>query len=133
MVKLRLARKGRKKAPAYDIVAIDSRARRDGAYIERIGYMDPMTSPSTVSIDTQRAIYWMNVGAQPTDVVRALMSTEGVLLARHMQFKGASEEEIASAVETHKATAKARFARRKEARKVKRNTPKPAEGGAEAA
>ena len=128
MVKLRLARKGRKKAPAYDIVAIDSRDRRDGAYIERIGYMDPMTSPSTVKIDTERAIYWMNVGAQPTDVVRALLSTEGVLLARHMQFKEKSAEEIAEAVEKHKVVGQQRFARRKEARKVKRDTPKPAEG-----
>ena len=133
MVKLRLRRKGRKKAPFYDIVAIDGRARRDGAYLERIGYVNPMTSPSQVTVSADRAIYWLNVGAQPTDVVRAYLSNEGVLLQRHMQFKGASEEEIAAAVEKHKSAARARFERNKQKRAARRNAPKTEEGGEETA
>ena len=73
MVKLRLRRKGRKKAPTYDIVAVDSRSRRDGDYLERVGYYDPMKQPSTVSFQHDRAIYWLNNGAQATDIVRSLM------------------------------------------------------------
>ena len=61
MVKLRLRRRGRKKHPFYDIVAIDGRARRDGASIERVGYFDPMTTPKHIVLDADRAIYWLNV------------------------------------------------------------------------
>jgi small subunit ribosomal protein S16 len=61
MVKLRLRRRGRKKAPFYDIIAIDGRARRDGASIERVGYIDPMTSPKTVMLNVDRASYWLSV------------------------------------------------------------------------
>ena len=113
MVKLRLRRKGRKKSPSYDIVAVDSREKRDSAYIERLGYYNPMTAPSTISINAERAIYWLNVGAQPTDVVRAFLSYEGVMLHRHMQFKGKTAEEIAEAVTAHKETAARRYTRTK--------------------
>jgi small subunit ribosomal protein S16 len=113
MVKLRLRRKGRKKSPTYDIVVVDSRERRDSAFIERLGYYNPMTAPSTISINPDRAIYWLNVGAQPTDVVRAFLSYEGVLLQRHMQFKGKSAEEIAEAVTKHKETVARRYTRTK--------------------
>ena len=111
MVKLRLRRKGRAKAPFYDIVAMDARTRRDGAFIYRIGYFNPMERPSVISINTDRAIYWLNNGAQPTDVVRSLMSVEGVLLTRALQFKGKSAEEIADAVAAHKITAQRRYER----------------------
>jgi small subunit ribosomal protein S16 len=117
MVKLRLRRKGRIHHPFYDIVALDSRSRRDGAFIERIGYYDPNTKPSTISIDAQRAIYWLNVGAQPTDMVRELMSYDGVLLRRQMTFKGKSEEEISQAINDHKKVAQERYFRRAELRK----------------
>ena len=98
MVKLRLRRKGRKKAAFYDIVAVDGRTRRDGAFIERIGYFNPLTSPSTINIDHSRALYWLNNGAQPTDVVNALLSYDGVLLRRHLGFKNASPEVIEESV-----------------------------------
>lgn len=111
MVKLRLRRKGRAKAPFYDIVAMDARTRRDGAFLDRIGYFNPMERPSVISINTDRAIYWLNNGAQPTDVVRSLMSVEGVLLTRALQFKGKSAEEIADAVAAHKITAQRRYER----------------------
>ncbi len=116
MVKLRLRRRGRKKAPFYDIVAIDGRARRDGASIERVGYIDPMTTPKNVVLDVSRALYWLSVGAQPTDIVQQILSREGVLLHRHLTFKGKSEEEINAAVAEHKATAFARYERLKKRR-----------------
>ena len=116
MVKLRLRRRGRKKAPFYDIVAIDGRARRDGASIERVGYIDPMTTPKNVVLDVSRALYWLSVGAQPTDIVHQILSREGVLLRRHLTFKGKTEAEIDAAVAQHKATALARYERLKKRR-----------------
>lgn len=116
MVKLRLRRRGRKKHPFYDIVAIDGRDRRDGASIERIGYIDPMTNPKSVVLETERALYWLSVGAQPTDVVRQILSREGVLLRRHLGFKGATPEEIDAAVAKHKDVASSRYTRLKQRR-----------------
>ncbi|MBN9398886.1 MAG: 30S ribosomal protein S16 ['Candidatus Kapabacteria' thiocyanatum] len=116
MVKLRLRRRGRKKHPFYDIVAIDGRARRDGASIERVGYIDPMTSPKTVVLSSERALYWLGVGAQPTDVVRQILSREGVLLRRHLALKGHSEAEIEAAVAQHRDKASARHTRLKQRR-----------------
>jgi small subunit ribosomal protein S16 len=119
MVRLRLRRKGRTHHPVYDIVAVDGRKKRDGAFLERLGYYDPHYQPSTIKIDAERAIYWLNNGAQPSDLVRELMSYEGVLLRRALQFKGKSEEEIDAEVEKHKEVAKERYFRRKELRKQK--------------
>ena len=82
--KIRLARHGRKGKPFYHVVVADSRAPRDGRYIERIGSYNPMTDPSTIDINMDRALYWLGVGAQPTDTVRNLLSREGVLLKRHL-------------------------------------------------
>ena len=113
MVKLRLRRKGRTHYPIYDIVAVDGRSRRDGAFLERLGYYDPHQKPSTIKVDHERALYWLSVGAQPTDTVRLLLSYDGVLLRRAMGFKGKSAEEIESMVEKHKETVKARWARKK--------------------
>lgn len=123
MVKLRLRRRGRKKHPFYDIVAIDGRDRRDGASIERIGYIDPMTTPKSVILETERALYWLSVGAQPTDVVRQILSREGVLLRRHLGFKGATPEEIDAAVAKHKDVASSRYTRLKQ-RRADRNKAK---------
>ena len=120
MVKLRLRRKGRKKAPTYDIVAVDSRSRRDGDYLERIGYYDPMKQPSTVSFQHDRAIYWLNTGAQATDIVRSLLSADGVLLRRQMEFKGKTAEEIETAVAKHKDLAIARYLKHQAARKARK-------------
>jgi small subunit ribosomal protein S16 len=119
MVRLRLRRKGRIHHPVYDIVAVDGRKKRDGAFLERLGYYDPHHQPSSIKIDADRAIYWLNNGAQPSDLVRELMSYEGVLLRRALQFKGKSEEEIVAEVEKHKEVAKERYFRRKELRKQK--------------
>ncbi|MDE7467109.1 MAG: 30S ribosomal protein S16, partial [Muribaculaceae bacterium] len=73
----------------------DSRAPRDGKYIERIGSYNPNTNPATITLNFERALYWVNVGAQPTDTVRTILSNEGVLLMKHLQGgvkKGAFDE-----------------------------------------
>ena len=130
MVKLRLRRKGAKHHPVYDIVAMDGRAKRDGAFLERLGYYDPNTNPSTFKINHDRAIYWLGVGAQPTLVVHNLMSYDGVLLRRQLQFKGKPTEEIETLVEKHKQVALARYARRKDLRKKRIIAKKKAEAAA---
>jgi small subunit ribosomal protein S16 len=132
MVKLRLRRRGRKKAPFYDIVAIDGRARRDGASIERVGFIDPMTTPKSVTLNVDRALYWLGVGAQPTEVVRQILSREGVLLRRHLALKGHSEAEIEAAILTHRERSAAAWKRRQELR-AKRAAAKIAAANAPAA
>ncbi|MEO0006728.1 MAG: ribosomal protein s16p [Bacteroidota bacterium] len=99
-VKLRLQRKGRSKAPFYHIVAADSRSPRDGRFIEKIGTYNPLTVPATIELKNDRAMYWVNVGAQPTDTVRAILRFKGVLYAKHLQEgvnKGAITQEQADA------------------------------------
>lgn len=96
--KIRLQRHGRKGYAFYPIVIADSRAPRDGRFIERIGSYNPNTNPATVTLNFERALYWLNVGAQPTDTVRTILSHEGVLLMKHLQGgvkKGAFSEEEA--------------------------------------
>ena len=93
--KIRLQRHGRKNYAFYPIVIADSRAPRDGRFIERIGSYNPNTNPATISLNFERALYWVNVGAQPTDTVRSILSNEGVLLMKHLQGgvkKGAFDE-----------------------------------------
>ncbi|MBI1305896.1 MAG: 30S ribosomal protein S16 [Bacteroidetes bacterium] len=95
-VKLRLLRKGRKSQPFYYIVAADSRAPRDGRFIERVGSYNPNTNPATIELDVDRSVQWMQNGAQPTDTVRAILSYKGVLYKHHLvkgALKGAFPEE----------------------------------------
>jgi len=82
--KLRLQRRGRKNYAFYQIIVADSRAPRDGKYIERIGSYNPNTNPATITLDFDRALYWLQVGAQPTDTVRNILSDEGVLMKKHL-------------------------------------------------
>jgi small subunit ribosomal protein S16 len=93
-VKIRLRRLGKKKQPIYKIVAADSRSPRDGKFIEAIGLYNPLTHPSILEINEDRALYWLNNGAQPTNTVRNLLSQKGILLEKHLRKKGASEEKI---------------------------------------
>jgi small subunit ribosomal protein S16 len=83
-VKIRLSRQGRKRIPYYHIVAADSRAPRDGRYIERLGKYYPKTNPATVELDFDRALYWLQTGAQPTDTCRSILSEKGVLMKKHL-------------------------------------------------
>ena len=80
MVKIRLKRMGMKKKPFYRIVVTDSRSPRDGAFIEEIGHYNPLMDPAEIKIDGERAKYWLGVGAQPSDTVRALLKKGGALL-----------------------------------------------------
>ncbi len=111
MVKLRLRRRGRRNYAFYDIVAADSRAPRDGRFIERIGYYDPNTSPSTIVINPERALYWLEVGARPTHIVRLLLSYEGILLRRRLLKAGLPAEEIERRVAEHKERVRQRYLR----------------------
>ncbi|HOZ01707.1 MAG TPA: 30S ribosomal protein S16 [Candidatus Syntrophosphaera sp.] len=85
MVKLRLRRMGAINQPFYRIVAMDSRQSRDGKYIECIGWYDPKPTPSKINIEKDRALYWLGVGAQPSDTVRSLLRKAGILQIRHEQ------------------------------------------------
>ncbi len=82
--KIRLQRHGRKGYAYYPIVVADSRAPRDGRFIERIGSYNPNTNPATISLDFDRALYWVETGAEPTDTVRSILSKEGVMLMKHL-------------------------------------------------
>jgi small subunit ribosomal protein S16 len=82
--KIRLQRHGRKGYAFYHIVIADSRAPRDGKFIERIGSYNPNTNPATVNLKFERALYWLQVGAQPTDTTRNILSGEGVLMKKHL-------------------------------------------------
>ena len=79
MVKIRLRRMGAKKNPYYRIVVADSHFPRDGRFIEEIGTYDPLTNPTTIKVDGERAKYWIGTGAQPTETVRALLKKAEVL------------------------------------------------------
>jgi small subunit ribosomal protein S16 len=79
MVKIRLMRVGMKGAPSYRVVVADARSPRDGRIIENIGWYNPLTEPSTITIDTERAQHWLSVGAQPTDSVRSLLQRAGII------------------------------------------------------
>ncbi|WP_291782589.1 30S ribosomal protein S16 [Cecembia sp.] len=97
-VKIRLARRGRKKMAIYDVVVADARAPRDGRFIEKLGSYNPNTDPASININNERALKWLLNGAQPTDTVKAMLSYRGVLLKKHLQIgvlKGAITQEQA--------------------------------------
>ena len=79
MLKSRLRRMGAKKAPFYRIVVADSRAPRDGAFVEEIGYYNPLTDPAEIKVDNEKAQQWIKNGAQPTETVRGLFKKNGVI------------------------------------------------------
>lgn len=79
MVKIRLRRMGAKKAPFYRIVVADSRAPRDGAFIEEIGYYNPLADPAEIRVDAEKAQAWISKGAQPTETVRGLLKKSGAI------------------------------------------------------
>jgi len=94
-VKIRLARHGRKRHAYYHIVVANSRAPRDGRYIERIGSYNPNTNPATIELDFDKALDWLQKGAQPTDTARAILSYRGVMMKKHLLEgvkKGAFDE-----------------------------------------
>lgn len=99
-VKIRLARHGKKGYAFYHIVVADSRAPRDGKFIEKIGVYNPNTNPATINLDFEQALSWLQKGAQPTDTCRSILSKEGVMYKKHLLGgvkKGAFTEEAAEA------------------------------------
>jgi small subunit ribosomal protein S16 len=98
MVKIRLARRGRKKMAMFDIVVATSTAPRDGRFIEKIGTYNPNTIPAGIVLNNEKALKWLMNGAQPTDTTRAILSYRGVMYAKHLQvgvLKGALTQEEA--------------------------------------
>ena len=97
-VKIRLARRGRKKQAMYDVVVADARAPRDGRFIEKLGTYNPNTDPATIDLSDDKAFDWVMKGAQPTDTVRAILSYRGIMMKKHLQVgvnKGAITQEEA--------------------------------------
>lgn len=95
----------------YKIVAADSRSPRDGRFIEALGEYNPLVTPAHINLNEERALYWLSVGAQPTDTVKSLLSKKGVMLRVHLQRKGKSDTVIAEEMEKWGEAQKLRAAR----------------------
>lgn len=130
-VKMRLQRHGSKKRPFYFIVIADARSPRDGKFIQKLGSYNPLTVPATIQIDRQKALDWLQKGAQPTDTVRRILSFKGVLYLKHL-LRGVSLGlfDEASAMEKftkwsseHEANVNKRQGAHRKARIDRRNVP----------
>ena len=106
--KIRLQRGGRKGYAFYSIVIADARAPRDGRFTEKIGTYNPNTNPATVDLNFERALYWVEVGAQPTDTVRNILSREGVYLMKHLKFDAWKADKQSGLTKIAEAEAKAK-------------------------
>jgi small subunit ribosomal protein S16 len=130
-VKMRLQRHGSKKRPFYFIVVADGRSPRDGKFIQKLGTYNPLTVPATIQVDRQKALDWLQKGAQPTDTVRRILSFKGVLYLKHLlrgvslglfDEAGAMEKFTAWTAE-HDSNVARRQGAHKKARADKRNQP----------
>ena len=99
---IRLTRMGRKQAPFYRIVVCDSRTRRDGDYIESLGYYNPMPDAYQLEVDHTKAVSWLGKGAQPTTTAKSLLRNEGVLLRWHLMKSGTAADDIDSQVDEYR-------------------------------
>lgn len=124
MVKIRLRRVGKKKQPSYRITVADSRAPRDGRFIEVIGFYNPRTEPETVQIKEERALHWLNVGAQPTQAVARLLEKQGTT-ARLARLRGG--EPLETLVAEAEAAAQAQPAASAKMKPSPATRPQPAE------
>lgn len=122
-VKLRLQRGGKKKQPVYRIVAADSRFKRDGRFLEKVGSYNPNTDPMTVDVKETRVMYWLGVGATPTDTVRNLLSRKGIMLKWYLKKKGKDEATIAQEFEKWQALQALKLQKERE-RKARRKAAK---------
>lgn len=111
--RIRLQRHGKKGKPFYSIVVADGRAPRNGRFIEKLGTYNPMSDPAMISLDSDRAAYWLGCGAQPSDTARSILSKEGVLLKHHLLIgvkKGAlTLEQVDTKLEAWKKEKDAKF------------------------
>ena len=128
-VKLRLRRMGKKKQPIYKLVAADERSPRDGKFIEAVGLYNPLTNPHTLDLKEERILYWLGVGAQPTDTVKSLLRQKGIILKRELAAKGLDEEKIKSELETWQKAKEESLKKKAEKKqtKKKKTADKPAE------
>jgi len=90
---------GKKKQPIYKMVAADSRSPRDGKFLEAVGFYNPLTNPHTLDLKEDRIMYWLNVGAQPTNTVKSLLRQKGITLKKELLSKGLDEEKVKSELE----------------------------------
>jgi len=132
MVKIRLRRTGAKKQPSYRVVVTDSRSPRDGKFIEIIGHYNPRTEPPTVEVDAERALYWLSVGAQPSEAVKRMLDRMGILAQVPAVRKGEkSLDEILEELELAKAAKAALQAEEEEAPEAEAEEEEEAEEGSE--
>lgn len=127
MVKIRLRRAGRKKLPIYHLVAADSRAPRDGRYLEIIGKYEPTKKPHAISLSSDRVNYWLSVGAQPTQTAYNILKTSGLLFENYLRKKGKSEEEIQTEMDAWSQRRESRLKRRLEIKSIRRKRKKETE------
>jgi small subunit ribosomal protein S16 len=123
---------GKKKQPIYKVVAADARSPRDGKFIEAIGLYNPKTEPATVDIKEDRALYWLNAGAQPTDTVKNILTHQGILLKKDLMSEGKTEEQINAKLEEWKKLNEANLAA-KAKKKSEKKSAKKAEAKSESA
>lgn len=107
MVKIRLRRMGKKDQPTYRIVVAESNSPRDGRFIETVGHYNPMTDPETVVVNKPRALYWLSVGAQPTEAVERMLKKNGIYDALPRVHAGESPESIFAGAEAETAATEA--------------------------
>ncbi len=129
-VRLRLRRVGKKKAPIYHIVAADSRAARNGKFLEIIGRYEPRQHPVVINADEQRVFYWLGTGALPTDTVRSLLQRNELWMKWSLQKRGADQAAVTAAMEKWQ-MAQAEKQQRDDARKARRSAHKKAKKSAE--
>lgn len=133
--KIRLQRMGRKKKPFYRIVVSDSRSPRDGRFIESIGYYDPLPEPVDLKIDEKKALQWLNTGAIPSDTVKNLFSSKGIIIKFDMLKKGLPEDKINEELQKHELLVEEKNKRkvllREETKKKAKKAPEPPKETAE--
>jgi small subunit ribosomal protein S16 len=119
-VRIRLTRAGRKKVPHYRIVVMDSRNRRDGAYLDQLGTYHPRRQPAQLTVDENKALKWLMAGARPSDTVRSLLSRQGILLQFDLMKRDTPPEVVAESVAKLKSARAERDVRRADTRASKR-------------
>jgi len=132
LVKLRLRRVGKKKQPIYKIVAADSRASRNGKFIQAIGHYNPLVNPMVIDLNEARLFAWLKRGAQPTDTLRSLLQRKGLWLKWNLIKKGADEAKIAAELEKWQLL-QAEKLMRESAKKARRKATKKKKAVAETA
>lgn len=125
-VRIRLRRMGKKKSPFYRIVAIDSRRKREGIYLDKIGHYNPMTEPAEIVIDQQKAVSWLEKGAVPSDTVKSLFSRQGIMLKFDMTKKKFSPEKMQEELQKWELSQTERKKRLSEKKAEIKSRPEPA-------